>query len=132
MPASKLAEPQSDEIDLDEHLQETKKIIFKLFNYYNKRIQALPKVVIYLLNLMEFLQLLYFLMMKDLKIYEGQGVVVDVLLGVAKYANGFSVVKEAKGVENFVMVVMCFGVMVWTMGMGFYSYKKVAKTKTFA
>lgn len=76
--------------------------------------------------------MLYFLMMKELRIYEDQGIVVDVLVGVGRYLNGFTVVKEADGVQNFVMVVMVFVVMLWTVAMGFYSYKKVAKTKTFA
>ena len=57
---------------------------------------------------------------------------VEVVIGVAKYANGFEVIKEGRGVDNFVMVVMTFVIMMWVVGMGYYSYEKVAKTKTFA
>jgi len=38
-----------------------KKILFKLFTYYNRKLTLIPAFIIYLLNFIEFLQLLYYI-----------------------------------------------------------------------
>lgn len=101
--------------------------MFKLFAFYNKRITALPRVLIYALTFLEFLQTLFFIVNPQLQMYAGEGPIVQVFSTTLGYLTGFTLIYNSQGQSNFFLLLCTFLWLLFSLFLVYFSYLKIAK-----
>lgn len=102
-----------------------------MFTFYNKKLTLVPVFIFYLLDLVEFLQTLFYITNPDLALYPQTGLIIQAFTRVLSYLNTFPLIKQNHGQTNFLLVVIAFLFLITTLALVYYSYLKIVKKKLF-
>jgi len=104
--------------------------VFKLFNFYNKKITNIPQFVIYIITFIEFTQSLYFIINPDLQIYPENSILIHTITATIGYASAFPVIKNNTGMINFFYIILIFLWLIINVFLIYFSYTKIAQQHT--
>lgn len=91
----------------------------------------MPAFVFYFLDIVEFLQTLFYIINPDLGLYPQAGLVVETFTQILTYLNTFLLIKQNQGQNNFLLVVVAFFFLITTLALIYYSYLKIVKKELF-
>lgn len=102
-----------------------------MFTFYNKKLALVPAFFIYFLDIVEFLQTLFYIINPELGLYPQAGIIVSTFSKVLSYLNIFIIIKQNQGQNNFLLVVLAFFFFIATLALVYYSYLKIVKKEPF-